>query len=449
MSQSPNAYLHQWSDEDFLAVLEKQPTNQKEAAEFSGIPRSSYWQHLNTHRPHVARQITEAANRNRVDSRTGVREQGVAISQNVQEARKSAQEMAADVTTLVGRKIRALEDRNKDLREHNAKLQNEVYSQGEFYDKVVAASTEPLPKPNYKVKRSASTKKDERAVLLPIFDMQVGAKVVPTDTIGGIGEFNSNILAERAKRYVEVVAKIIHAQAENFRIGPLVFAIGGDTVEGDEIFHDQAWQLEMPVPDQTILARDTLAWIVTGILEAGAEVGARMASVLCTPGNHGRHGKKGGRHKTDNFDVLVYKLLEEKMKNQPLYNFAIEPAGNCNFDVVGNLFSMIHGDEVRSWGSLPFYGMTRKDAQMIRTLNVIPEYVLLGHHHQPASIPIGYGEWLMSGNWVGANNLSGQVGSNTPQQSLFMVDPELGVLTREPILLDKVRKPTPTIHKTS
>jgi hypothetical protein len=86
---------------------------------------------------------------------------------------------------------------------------------------------------------------------------------------------------------------------------------------------------------------------------------------------------------------------------------------------------------------------------MLRTLNFIPDYVLLGHHHQQANIPIGYGEWLMSGNWVGATALSRVVGANQPKQAMFMVDERNGVLDRIPILLDDRRKPQPTIHRMS
>jgi hypothetical protein len=355
-----------------------------------------------------------------------------------------------DVTTPAGRKNVNLELQVKDLQKEIKRLTAEILNQENFFDRVVTASTTPLPKPSFRVRRSARRSADERGILLPIFDMQVGTKVVPDDTVGGIGHFDSSVLKERAERYVEIVAKVIRAQVHNFSVGPIVFALGGDMIEGDEIFHDQAWQIEMPAPDQVILARDLLGWMLNALMGVGAEVGAKNASVLCVPGNHGRRGKKGGgRHKRDSFDVLVYKLLREKLKNHPIHTFAIEPAGNCTFDVMGNLFSMIHGDEVKGWGSLPFYGLTRHDAKMIRTLNVIPEYVLLGHHHTPAQIPIGYGEHFMSGNWIGATNLSGQVGSNVPQQMVFMVDTEHGVLDRIPIKLDSRRKPQPTIHQTA
>lgn len=359
-------------------------------------------------------------------------------------------EKLRDVTTKEGREHANRELQVRDLLKENKKLKAEVLDQENFVERIVIASTSPLPKPTYKVRRRSSGRStEERAVLLPIFDCQYGTKVIPSDTVGGIGRFDSEVFAHRAARYVEVVSKIVRAQAQNFHIGPMVFAIGGDMVEGDEIFEDQAWQLEMPSPDQVLHMRDHLSWIIDALMSVGAEVGARKASVLCVPGNHGRRGKKqSGRHKRDSFDVMVYRLLQERLKDHPIFTFAVEPAGNCTFEVLGNLFAMIHGDEVKGWGGLPFYGMTRHDARMNRTLNVLPDYVLLGHHHQPASIPIGYGEWLMSGNWVGATNLSGIVGSNTPQQAVYMIDENNGLLDRIPVLLDEVRKPTPKIHRT-
>jgi hypothetical protein len=362
----------------------------------------------------------------------------------------SSEAIERDVTTAEGRKNVNLELQVKDLKKEVKKLRLALLDQENLVERVVIASTTPLPKPEFKV-RASTSKKPERAVLLPIFDQQYGARVIPEDTVGGIGGFDSSIFAERVRLYVEKCARIMRAYAVEHTLTQIVFAIGGDTVEGDEIFGGMEWQLEMPPPDQVMGMRDHLSWIVDALMEVGASLGIKKASVLCVPGNHGKRGgkKAGARHKSDSWDVMVYRLLEERLKNYPIFNFAIEPAGNCTFDVLGNIFGMIHGDEVKGWGGLPFYGLTRHDAKMIRTLNVIPEYVLLGHHHQPASIPIGYGEHLMSGNWVGASNLSNVVGSNTPQQWLFFVDRDYGVCTREPIYLDERRKPQPTIHQTA
>ncbi len=443
--------LDDMPDEWFLGGLEGRPTSQSKYAKNMGIPRQTLMPWIQENRPFLYNTITRDIrdNAHEASQKTKAKEQESA------EARTAEQESfvaaSTDVTTLTGRKVQNLENRLRELRERNAELNKKLLKQHNLFDEIVEAAAEPRSKPNYKVRVSSSKKKPQRAMLLPIFDCQYGARVIPDDTIGSIGNFSSDVFSKRAKTYVDKVVKLAHSYAQSHHITHAVFAIGGDMVEGDEIFQGIEWQLEMPPPDQVVGMVDHLTEMIDAVMEGLAGVGVSSASIMCVPGNHGARGgrKAGARHKSDSFDVLVYKFLARNLANHPIRNFQIEYAGNCTFDVLGHLFSMIHGDEVRSWGSIPYYGMTRTDARNIRTLNVIPEYVLLGHHHTPAMIPIGYGEWLMSGNWVGATNLSGVVGSNTPQQWVFWVDPDYGVLGREPIYLDEVRRPQPTIHKTA
>ena len=356
----------------------------------------------------------------------------------------------ADVTTRDGRNQANRELEIKDLKKRTKDLEARLLDQENLIERITIASTDPLPKPKFRVKANRS-KKPSRTILLPIFDAQYGQRVRREDTIGGVGGFDSEVFASRLKTYVEKVSALMVNYAGGHSIEGLVFALGGDMVEGDEIFSGQEWQLELNPAEQVMGIRDHLAYAIDALMGVGASLGVKQASVLAVPGNHGTIGgrKKGARPKSYNWDMIVYKLLEERLANHPIKNFVIEGAGNCIFDIAGNLFGMVHGDEVKGWGGLPFYGLTRQDARNIRTLNVIPQYVLLGHHHQPASIPIGYGEYLMSGNWVGANNLSGVVGSNTPSQWCFGVSPEHGVCDRFLLYLDDVRKPTPTIHQTA
>lgn len=70
-------------------------------------------------------------------------------------------------------------------------------------------------------------------------------------------------------------------------------------------------------------------------------------------------------------------------------------------------------------------------------------YALLGHHHVPANISIGYGEHLMSGNWVGANAYSREiVAGGRPSQWVFFTSREYGVGERSLIYLDETSEPT-------
>lgn len=138
------------------------------------------------------------------------------------------------------------------------------------------------------------------------------------------------------------------------------------------------------------------------------------------------------------------------LKHYPIDSFIVEPAGEILFESRGWIFRVIHGDEVRGWGGIPFYGLTRLDAGAVRLHNIIFDYLLLGHHHRAASIPIGAAEHLMSGDWVGHNNMArtGSVPLGRPSQWQYFVADEYGVCDRSLIQLtlpDEVRKPT--VHK--
>ena len=357
----------------------------------------------------------------------------------------------ADVTTKDGRNQANRELEIKDLKKRNKKLEAELLDQENLVSRLVNESTVPLPRPSFKVRTSsAGDSKPVRDVLLPIFDMQYGQRVVPKDTVNQIGEFNSVVFKRRLERYVASVSKLLQDYAAGHAIENIVFALGGDVVEGDEIYKGMEWHLELHPAEQLIGIRDLLAYAIEQIMGVGADLGAKQASILAVPGNHGKvGGKKAGDKPPDfSWDYIAFRLLEERLANFPIRTFAIEPAGACYFDIKNNLFGMVHGDEIKAHMSIPFYGITRQDAKMVRTANVIPDYVLVGHHHQPASIPVGYGEWLMSGNWVGGNSLSKIVGSNTPSQWCFFVSREHGVCDRSIIYLDDKRKPQATVHLT-
>jgi hypothetical protein len=324
-------------------------------------------------------------------------------------------------------------------------------AQEELVDRIVAESTQPLPRPEFKVRTRSGGTKPVRDILLPIFDVQYGQSVKPKDTVNGVGSFNSVIFRERLEKYVDKVSSTMQDYSAGHTLDNIIFALGGDMVEGDEIYKGMEWHLELHPAEQLMGIRDLLAWAIEELMRVAAELGGKQASVLCVPGNHGRVGgkKAGDRPAEYSWDYIAFRLLQEKLSKYPIKTFAIEAAGACYFNVKDNLFGMIHGDEIKGWGGIPFYGITRHDAKMIRTANVIPDYVLVGHHHQPASIPVGYGEWLQSGNWVGGNSLSKIVGSNTPSQWMFGVSEDHGVCDRFLIYLDEKRKPQATVHQTA
>ena len=164
---------------------------------------------------------------------------------------------------------------------------------------------------------------------------------------------------------------------------------------------------------------------------AVSELGIQHIGCYGVDDNHGKvGGKRGGaRPATYSWNWLFLKILfEQRLAKDRIDEFAIEPGGSLFFRCAGHEFQLIHGHQVRGWGGLPFYGLTKFDGRSIRLHNKIYRYLLMGHHHQPGVIPNGAGETIVSGDWVGANNLSGMItAASRPQQNVLFVAKKWGI----------------------
>lgn len=324
----------------------------------------------------------------------------------------------------------------KLLRKENKAYEKALADQEAFFDRIVEATRVPVKKPKF-TKKKHSGKKPPMSVITPIFDQQFGQHVVATDTPGDQGNYSVKEFDKRLARYVDAVKGIIADRSLGYRINELFIPFGGDHVEGDEIFAGQAWQLELDPPRQVwMLAEKMEAAVRDIVLFAKEEVGVDKIACYGVDDNHGKvGGKRGGaRPATYSWNWLFLKILFDKLRAEPIDQFAIEPGGCLFFRCASHEFQLIHGHQIRGWGGLPFYGLTKFDGRSIRLHNRIFRYLLMGHHHQPAEIPNGAGETIVSGDWVGANNLSGAMtAASRPQQKVLFVSPEWGVAGTERI----------------
>jgi hypothetical protein len=350
------------------------------------------------------------------------------IGVKVKAAEKAAEAKPVDHPDRIA--LQRAKDEIKVLRKDTREYAEKLASQHEFFEQIVEATRVSVQVPKFRTKRQGKSK-PSNSVILPAFDMQFGQFVRPSDTPGGQGSFSEAIFDERLARWVNASCEIVAARAENYTIEELIFVLGGDQVEGDEIFPGQAWQLEMGPPRQV--------WELTLKLEAALkeiirfakeQVGIKWIAVYCVPGNHGKVGgrKSGARPSDYSWDWLHHMMLVDRLRAEPVDQFAIEPAGSLFFYCAGHEFQAIHGDEIRGWGGIPFYGLTRFDSRSMRLHNRIYRYLLMGHHHQAGEIPNGAGETIISGDWVGANNLSGVItAASRPQQKLLFVSHKWGI----------------------
>ena len=156
-------------------------------------------------------------------------------------------------------------------------------------------------------------------------------------------------------------------------------------------------------------------------------------------GNHGRLAqKKGQKHPRSNGDYLLYHFIRQRLleverfkcyiSQSPILGFSVPEAPDYHV-------LMTHGERVKRYMSIPYYGLERWTRNMISATGVFWHYVIMGHHHRHAEIDASHGEMLINGAWVGPTDFALDVLQDTApgKQLLFGMHPEHGITWRYPV----------------
>lgn len=189
-------------------------------------------------------------------------------------------------------------------------------------------------KPARKVKNSGNA-----SLTMNINDTQIGK-----DAGGG-----TEATIERLDRYFDMAQE--KARELKRTAGDLVLLLGGDLVEGCNIYPNQSFQIDR---DRRAQIR-TMTGITLNLLDRLAPE-FETVRVFAVPGNHGEHranGKRVNRH--DNDDQLVAEAVATAAERDPALShvsFVIaydEPAVTA--DIQGHILALTHGSVYAKSGS--------------------------------------------------------------------------------------------------
>jgi hypothetical protein len=279
-------------------------------------------------------------------------------------------------------------------------------------------------------------KKKEEALLL-FSDAQIGEFITLEDT-NGLGEYNIDIFKQRMDLLVQKVREYTEIQKLASNIETLNIFMLGDNVDGIGIYPGQVHHLDALVIDQILIGAEKIAESLLKLLGTFKKI-----KIKAIVGNHGRIGRKGENPSYVNFDYLLYKMLEQLLIN---YKNQIEwaiPKSNWTLASIGNVnFLLLHGDTIKAWNGIPYYGIDRADARLTKMLSAhgkTYQYLCMGHHHNPGDVDSANGEKILNGTMVGGSLFSiNQLHTTSrPSQWFFGVDPEKGITWRYKILLDE------------
>jgi len=168
----------------------------------------------------------------------------------------------------------------------------------------------------------------------------------------------------------------------------------GDIVDGENVYRGQPYEQEAAVGKMIEVAYGALKdWdnFVDGI--------------WCVPGNHGRVGRQNSAEA--NWDRMLYRMMQE--------GFEVPVHVADDWYLVANIrgwkFLLVHGDNIRMWQQIPFYGIHRmvlrwKGGGIEEDFDV----VCMGHFHTAADFWVNNVRVLMNGTMLCGDGYSMRMG---------------------------------------
>jgi hypothetical protein len=327
-------------------------------------------------------------------------------------AKLSERDVKVDVDKeLLKRSVAGL---TKQLKSH---LVREKQDQ-EYVAQVVTsiAALEPLPRAPYIVTKKSKT---PMVAVAHVTDWHVGARINPKETEGW-GNFDWSVAQDRVLgQFVPRFLQWLDTQRSGYHIDEIALVCTGDFVSGD--IHDELRITnEFPLPEQTARAGDLLAAV-------GKELAAhcdKLRVVEVGGDNHSRLQKKpqAKQKAANSMGHLVYHIANAELARHSNVELVRGEGMKLLFDLNGFPFLGEHGDTVKSWMSIPFYGIEREVAREAKRRMFARgfKYVLMGHWHAPTFAP--YSPIIVGGSLTGTDEYDHSCGRTAPPvQTAFLV----------------------------
>jgi len=259
--------------------------------------------------------------------------------------------------------------------------------------KIPAPKTYPSP-PQVKSEFDAET-------MVALFsDVHIGMEVKEEHT-AGLSTYNFETFKKRFEYWVERLIRYKEIYQSSTPAKALIIPALGDNTEGEDVFAGQSFMIDRKLVDAVF---EGVYVVATGFAQLAQEF--PQVTVLGVPGNHGRLGRKGQYYYKSNADYIFFKCLNLALKNYKNIKILTSECVIAAMCIENQDFLFAHGDQIRRWMNLPYYGLDRFVRRMTLTTQTFFRYVCMGHQHTGAEIDYPYGEKIINGPFPGATSFS-------------------------------------------
>jgi len=254
------------------------------------------------------------------------------------------------------------------------------------------------------------------------------------DGNGYINKYDIDIAKKRIKSIIEKVEMYTDIHRAYSNIDTLHIAFLGDMVSGYGLHDDLDMTNGLNIAEQILEGSKILSAIILRLSKHFKEI-----KVYGVCGNHGRTQKKKlYKQPTSSYDYLLYKIVEREVslikqikKLKTDIEFNIAETSFLVTSIQNHTLLFTHGDNIKSWAGIPYYGMMRdyasKQETIISTMDTPINYIVMGHFHQPITINRPLGGIIVNGSLKGVDEYS--LANNwisSPSQTLFALNKDQG-----------------------
>ncbi len=269
----------------------------------------------------------------------------------------------------------------------------------------------------------------QESVVAMLSDEHADTVVLP-EQVGQLERYSFPIALRRAEEYVDTLIQYTQHTLDKFHFKKLyIFAIG-DHTSGE--IHGAKDHSEYRNQFRNCLAIGQMH----ALMFRDASQYFESIEIIYLSGNHGRRSVKKDYHGArDNWDYLIAEIARMHCVDLKNIHFVIPNSFSAGLVIEGWGFGLSHGDDIRGWNGIPWYGIERKTRRLgaiSATRGQRIHYYGFAHFHNAATQAVLDGETIINGAWLATDPYAyeGLSVFAEPSQWLFGVHRKRGVSWR-------------------
>lgn len=284
---------------------------------------------------------------------------------------------------------------------------------------------------------------DTEGMVLHISDSHMDRIVLPS-SVQNLESYNFKEAVIRAENLIDGFLKIKERKLTNYNFPVLTILMYGDNTNGE--IHDYVSKSAFKNQFKNCFAISNVYALM--IRDLAPHFG--KINIIAVPGNHGRTTvKKDYEDAHNSWDYMIYESTRLLTKDLGNVEWKIPNSYSTIINIEGYNFFIEHGDDVKAWNGIPYYGIERKTRRILAlqaSNQMFIQYFVYGHFHTATSMTnLGNSETFINGAWYSTDPYALSMGYHTePAQWMHGVSPTKGITFRYKVYLKDKRKKEPS-----